>query len=151
MFCRKKLPPRLTAVQGAFVTLRKDDKLRGCIGHVVGRYSLAETVMKMAVAAASQDPRFPAVRKDEWPEIEIEISVMSPLKRITDVNNIEVGTHGIYIRRRRQAGLLLPQVATEYDWGRQTFLEQTCRKAHLPKNAWQDPETEIFVFSADVF
>ncbi len=87
----------------------------------------------------------------ELPDLEYEISVLTPLQRITDVNEIEVGKHGIYMKKGWNSGLLLPQVATEYGWNRQTFLEHTCQKAGLPTNAWKDKGTEIYIFSADIF
>jgi MEMO1 family protein len=136
---------------GAFVTLKKHGELRGCIGHIVGARPLAETVAEMAEAAAFRDLRFPPVSASEFPELEIEISALTPLQRITNPDEVRVGTHGIYLRRGTQGGLLLPQVATEYGWDRTTFLEQTCRKAGLPSDAWKDPGTEIYIFSADIF
>ncbi len=145
------LPPGLRRVRGAFVTLKKNGRLRGCIGNIVGRYPLAETVARMAVAAAFQDPRFPPLRREEWEHISIEISALTPLRRIHDPEEIQVGTHGILIRRAGRSGVLLPQVATEYGWDRKTFLEYTCRKAGLPTSAWKDPDTEIYIFSAEVF
>lgn len=145
------LPDHLRRNQGAFVTLRKNGRLRGCIGHIVGRLPLAQTVARMAVAAAVEDPRFPPVRREELPALEYEISVMSPLEALDDIERIQVGTHGIYLQRGASSGLLLPQVATEYGWDRRAFLEQTCLKARLPKNAWQDPATRVFIFSAQVF
>lgn len=147
----KNLPARLQAPGGAFVTLRKNNQLRGCIGHVVARRPLAETVLTMSQAAATEDPRFRPVRRDEFPELEFEISVLTPLRLISDVNLIQVGTHGIYVRQGNRSGLLLPQVASEYGWDRLTFLEQTCRKAQLAADAWKDPTTQIFIFSAEVF
>jgi AmmeMemoRadiSam system protein B/AmmeMemoRadiSam system protein A len=143
--------PALSELRGAFVTLHKRGRLRGCIGHIQARQPLVKTVTEMAVAAAFDDPRFPPLRAEELKEIDIEISVLTPLRRITDVREIQVGTHGIYIRREGHSGLLLPQVATEWRWDRTTFLEHTCEKARLPKDAWKDEETEIYVFSADVF
>ena len=105
----------------------------------------------MAEAAALRDPRFPPVNEKELPDLEIEISVLTPLKKIADVSEIEVGKHGIYIKKGWNSGLLLPQVATEYGWNRQTFLEHTCQKAGLPSNAWKEKGTEIYIFSADIF
>ena len=145
------MSPDLVEKRGAFVTLRRGHRLRGCIGHVVGRLPLARTVSEMAIAAAFKDPRFAPVTPREWPHITIEISVMSPLRQIRDIELITVGRHGIYLRQATAAGLLLPQVALEFGWNRQTFLEQTCRKAGLPPNAWQNPRTDIFIFSADFF
>ena len=137
--------------RGAFVSLHKDGRLRGCIGQIHARQPLVRTVAEMAVAAAFEDPRFPPLRREELSDIDIEISVLTPLRRITDVGQIQVGTHGIYLRRGGYSGLLLPQVATEWGWDRNTFLEHTCEKAHLSKDAWKDGETEIYIFSADVF
>lgn len=141
----------LAEVCGAFVTLHKAGELRGCIGNLVGRGPLAETIREMAIAAATEDPRFPAVRLEELGEIDIEISVLSPLRRVTDPNEIAVGTHGILMRRGGFQGVLLPQVATEWGWDREAFLRNTCRKAGLPLDAWKDPTTVIEVFSAQVF
>jgi AmmeMemoRadiSam system protein A len=105
----------------------------------------------MAIAAAFQDPRFPGLTEGEYNDIEIEISVMSPLEKITDVNKIQVGKHGLIIKSGFNSGLLLPQVATEQGWDRDTFLEHTCYKAGLPGNSWKKPDTEILIFSAEVF
>ena len=105
----------------------------------------------MAVSAAFQDPRFPPVRKEEWPHLHFEISVLSPLRKIHSPDEILVGKHGLYMRHGNHAGLLLPQVAERHGWNRNLFLEQTCRKAGLPKSSWEDPNTEIFVFSAEIF
>jgi AmmeMemoRadiSam system protein B/AmmeMemoRadiSam system protein A len=143
--------PALNELRGAFVTLHKHGRLRGCIGHIQARQPLVRTVAEMAVAAAFDDPRFPPLRTEELKDIDIEISVLTPLRRITDVREVQVGTHGIYIRNGAYSGLLLPQVATEWNWDRTAFLEHTCEKAHLPKDAWREKETEIFIFSADVF
>jgi AmmeMemoRadiSam system protein B/AmmeMemoRadiSam system protein A len=143
--------PTFNEPRGAFVTLHKQGRLRGCIGQIHARQPLVRTVAEMAVAAAFEDPRFPPLQRDELRDIDIEISVLTPLRRITDVGEIQVGTHGIYLRRGAYSGLLLPQVATEWGWDRNTFLEHTCEKAHLPRDAWKDKKTEIYIFSADVF
>lgn len=143
--------PKLTEKRGAFVTLHKDGKLRGCIGYVMALKPLWQTVKEVAVAAAVDDPRFPPVTLKELDEIEIEISVLTPMRRIRDIEEIRVGTHGIYIKRGINSGLLLPQVAVEYGWSREEFLAQTCYKAWLPPDAWKDPMTEIYIFSAQVF
>jgi AmmeMemoRadiSam system protein A len=105
----------------------------------------------MAEAAAFRDPRFTPVTEKELSDLDIEISVLTPLKKITDVREIEIGKHGIYIKKGWLSGLLLPQVATEYGWDGETFLENTCMKAGLPTTAWQDKDTEIYIFSADIF
>ena len=144
--------PMLTSVQGAFVTLHTaDGDLRGCIGHIEGVLPLIETVHEMAVAAATQDPRFPTVRCAEVPGLRLEISVMSPIAEVRNVEDIEVGRHGLIISHGYRRGLLLPQVATEYNWGREEFLEHTCLKAGLPSDAWRDSATKIECFEAEVF
>jgi AmmeMemoRadiSam system protein A len=105
----------------------------------------------MAQAAAFRDPRFRPVEEEELPLLDLEISVLTPFEEIDDPEQIQVGLHGILIRKGYISGLLLPQVATERNWDRMTFLEEACRKAGLPRNAWKDPDTKIYVFSADVF
>jgi len=143
--------PVLTENRGAFVTIKQRGELRGCIGYIEGRGPLYKTIEEMAEAAAFKDPRFYPVSEKELPELEYEISVLTPLQRIKDINEIEVGKHGIYIKKGWNSGLLLPQVATEYGWDRQTFIEHTCQKAGLPSNAWKDKNAEIYIFSADIF
>jgi AmmeMemoRadiSam system protein A len=143
--------PNLNEARGAFVTIHKDGKLRGCIGDIHGRQPLAKTVAEMAVAAAFHDPRFPPVTTDELNHLDLEISVLTPLRQVSEVEEIVVGTHGIYMKRGKKRGLLLPQVATEWGWDRTTFLEHTCTKAGLPRNSWKDKKTEIYIFSADIF
>ena len=137
--------------RGAFVTINKHGQLRGCIGYIEPVKPLFLTVREMAESAALNDPRFSPVTESELKNIEIEISALTPLKRIDDVDEIEVGVHGIYIKRGYYSGLLLPQVATEYGWDRPTFLEHTCMKAGLPTDAWQEKDIEIYIFSADIF
>ena len=141
----------LKETRGAFVTIKRKGQLRGCIGNIEGRGPLYRTIEEMAEAAAFRDPRFASVTEKELPELEFEISVLTPLRKIKEVDEIEVGKHGLYIIKGRYAGLLLPQVATEYGWDRQTFLEHTCNKAGLPSDAWKDKSAEIYIFSADVF
>lgn len=136
---------------GVFVTLHKHGQLRGCIGYVEGISPLYQAVMEMAKSAAFSDPRFPPVQKNEVPELAIEISVLSPLKKIKDVQEIQVGKHGIIIQQGFHRGLLLPQVATEWGWNREEFLQQTCHKAGLPPEAWKDPSSDIYIFSAEIF
>jgi len=137
--------------RGAFVTLHKHGNLRGCIGYIRAQKPLYETIREMAIAAAFQDNRFHPVTKDELEDLEIEISVLTPLKRIDNIEEIEVGKHGIYIIKGLHSGILLPQVATEYGWDRKTFLEHTCIKAGLPQDAWKEKDTEIYIYSADIF
>ena len=137
--------------RGAFVTLHKHGSLRGCIGNIHGNKPLYVTIEEMATASAFNDPRFKPVTEGEINDLDIEISVLTPLRKIDDIEEIQVGRHGIYIEKGYYSGLLLPQVATEYRWDRTTFLEQTCNKAGLPKNAWKDRDTRIYIFSADIF
>ncbi len=137
--------------RGAFVSLKKQGRLRGCIGYIEARKPLAQAVSDMALAAAFKDPRFPPLKREELADLDIEISVLTPLKKIKDINDIKVGRDGLYVVRGFQSGLLLPQVATEYRWDRLTFLKETCYKAGLPADAWKDEKTEIYTFSAEVF
>lgn len=136
---------------GAFVTLKIAGQLRGCIGLVEGVRPLYEAVIEMAKAAAFEDPRFSPVKKEEVEKLEIEISAMTPLKQIRDLDLIEVGKHGLIIKSGYNSGLLLPQVATEYGWDRDTFLQQTCLKAGLSPQEYLNPSAEIYIFSAEVF
>lgn len=136
--------------RGAFVTLHKGTGLRGCIGTFEARDPLIDTVQRMAVAAATTDPRFPPVEAHELPELDIEVSALTPLAE-ADPEQIRVGVHGIYITRGAQRGVLLPQVATEHGWDRETFLEHTCLKAGLPPSTWKEAGTRIEIFSAEVF
>ncbi len=137
--------------RGAFVTLKKSGHLRGCIGYIKAVRPLWETVQEMAVAAAFHDPRFPSLKPDEIRDLTFEVSVLSTLKRIQDINEIEVGKHGLYIVNNYKSGLLLPQVAVEHEWDRESFLKETCYKAGLQAQAWKDKETQIYIFSADYF
>ena len=137
--------------RGAFVTLKEKGRLRGCIGYIAPMKPLCLTVRDVAAAAALEDPRFRPVEFRELPQLEYEVSVLSPLRRVTDIKQIKVGEHGLVMRRGDKEGLLLPQVPVEEHWNRTTFLEQTCVKAGLPTDAWKDPDTDIFMFSALVF
>jgi len=136
---------------GAFVTLNMNGNLRGCIGYIVAEKPLYKTVEEVAVSAAIRDPRFPPVTKKELDRLEFEISVLTPFRLINNVNEIEVGKHGLYIVLGRNSGVLLPQVAVSNKWDRDTFLKQVCIKAGLPPDSWKRKEADIFVFSADVF
>jgi len=136
---------------GAFVTLTKKGSLRGCIGFVVAARPLLETVIEAAEASAFHDPRFPPLDRRELPQISIDISVLSEPRPLASLDEIQVGTHGLIVRRGLRSGLLLPQVATEYGWDRDTFLTHTCYKAGLPGDAWRAQDTEIELFSAEVF
>lgn len=137
--------------QGAFVTLHLAGHLRGCIGNFTGEGPLAGTIREMARAAAFNDPRFPPLKStSELARCDIEISALSPLVE-TDPEEIQVGLHGIYIIKGYNRGVLLPQVATEYGWDRETFLDQTCVKAGLRPGEWREPGTRIMTFTAEVF
>ena len=143
--------PALMIRCGAFVTLKSEGSLRGCIGRISSPKALLQTVREVAVSSAFEDPRFPPVTRVEWPSIHVEVSVLSPLEVIDDPRWLCVGTHGVLVRSGFSSGLLLPQVATEQGWDRDTFLSHACRKAGLPPDAWKDPRTQIEVFSAMVF
>ncbi len=136
---------------GAFVSLHKQGRLRGCIGRFEADSPLFETVVDMAWAASKNDPRFNEVGQEELSDIDIEISVLSPLKKISDISRIEVGRHGIYIMRGGRRGTLLPQVAQEQGWDRDEFLRHTCMKAGLPPDAYKDEGTDIYIYDALVF
>jgi MEMO1 family protein len=143
---------RLLVEEGAFVTLHKDGQLRGCIGRVVGPGPLFLTVRDMAIAAATEDPRFNPVSEAELKDIEIEISVLSQPWVVRDPQEIQPGVHGVIVKRGFRQGIFLPQVATEWNWGREEFLSNLCsHKAGLPPDAWKDPQTRLEVFTANVF
>lgn len=136
---------------GCFVTLKKSGHLRGCIGTFVSKNNLVENVKNMALASAFEDPRFSKVTVDELKEITIEISVLYPLIKIKDINEIEVGRDGLYIVYGYYHGVLLPQVAVEYGWDREEFLSHTCIKAGLPKDAWRKLNLDIYRFEGEIF
>lgn len=142
--------PLLRKKRGAFVTLHKQGQLRGCIGHIKAFSPLKETIIEMAESAAFKDARFLALNNEEFDIIDIEISVLSPIYKIDNINDIIVGRHGIIISRGSCSGLLLPQVATEWGWDKETFLSQTCIKAGLNQDAWKK-DAEISIFSAEIF
>jgi AmmeMemoRadiSam system protein A len=142
--------PQIGESFGAFVTLRKRGRLRGCIGQIGSGQSLIEVVAHCAKSAALQDPRFEPVRADELREIEIELSVLSPLEEIAP-DRIEVGKHGLMVSSGPTRGVLLPQVAIECHWQAGRFLEETCVKAGLEREAWREAETKIHGFTAEVF
>jgi len=144
------LPARLAAPQGAFVTLRVGGHLRGCIGIVEAREPLGRTVGHCAAAAATEDPRFPPIGRDDLADLEVEVSVLEEPRQVRDVGEIVVGQDGLIVSSGRRRGLLLPQVAVEHDWSREEFLEQTCRKAGLDPDAWRHG-ARIEAFRAQVF
>jgi len=144
-------PPtqRLAEARGAFTTLHLNGHLRGCIGYLFPTQSLYVSVAETARAAAFEDPRFEPVTPSEAPRLTIEISVLSPLQSIRP-EDVVIGKHGLVITQGQRRGLLLPQVPIEWDWDRETFLAQTCLKAGLPPNAWQQG-AELQAFTAEVF
>lgn len=144
---------RILNSQGAaFVTLRKNGQLRGCIGHTMAQEPLWMCVRDMAMAAATEDPRFSPVSLDELADIHIEVSVLTPLERLPNADPLVMGRDGVVIKRGYRTGVFLPQVATETGWDKPTFLAELCsQKAGLPADCWKDPATEIYKFEAIVF
>jgi len=136
--------------RGAFVTLKIDGRLRGCIGHVIGVEPLWRAVRDNAIAAAFEDPRFDPLEAEELLHAHIEISALTPLRRVA-YDEVVVGRDGILIEKGLARGLLLPQVAVEHGWNRETFLDHTCRKAGLEPGCWRHPDIVISTFSAQVF
>ncbi len=145
------IPASLQCPSGAFVTLHCEGELRGCIGYIEAQKPLVETVQEAAMRAALDDYRFPPVTPGEVSRLDIEISVLSPLRAVGTIEAISVGTHGLIVESRHHRGLLLPQVPVEQGWDRETFLSQTCRKAGLPPTAWREPGVKLFTFTADIF
>lgn len=157
---RKALPkpksdiPELNENCGCFVTLKNGERLRGCIGQFVSDIPLIELIAEMAKASATSDPRFLAdtITANELDQLDIEISVLSPLKQTDDPLSLRIGVDGIYIKKGFTSGCFLPQVATEAGWSREEFLSNCCsHKAGLSTDAWKDPETEVYLFTAEVF
>ena len=151
-----KMPESLSKLNsermGIFITLHTiKGELRGCIGYLKGVESLPDAIVEMTKAASTQDPRFDPVKEAELDDIVLEISLLSQLKKINSPDAIEVGKHGLVISDGLNKGLLLPQVAIENNWDKITFLEHTCKKARLPRDAWKSEKTEISIFSAEVF
>lgn len=148
----KVIEPKLLEHRGAFVTLRKNGQLRGCIGEFETKEPLWKVVQRMAIDAATRDPRFSPVRINELTEIKIEISVLSPLMKIDNPDKIELGVHGVMIKKGLRRGVFLPKVATETGWDKETFMGQLCsQKAGLSWDCWKKKDIEIFVFTALVF
>jgi len=146
----KETDADLIQLCGAFVTLSTSGRLRGCIGYIQAVLPLYQTISKMAIEAATGDPRFPEVTAKELNNINIEISVLTPLKLINNINEVEVGKHGLLIEKGFYFGLLLPQVAIENKWDKYQFLDQTCIKAGLDPGDWKE-DAKIYIFSAQVF
>ena len=137
--------------RGAFVTIRIDHHLRGCIGYIEATGPLAFVVAEVAQKAAFDDPRFPPLSKSELEQATLEVSALSDFHQVQSTDEIVVGVHGLIIELGRQRGLLLPQVAIEQKWDRAMFLSGICRKAGLHPLAWQDPEAKLHIFTAEVF
>jgi len=153
---RRETPPPiergggLDMRMGAFVSVHHHGDLRGCLGRLETDRPIADNVAHLAAVVSDSDPRFPPITTSELHDLDLEISALTPEEEITDVGKIEVGRHGLIVEQGHRRGLLLPQVATEYGWDRETFLDHTCIKAGLPAHAWRT-SARIFVFEAQVF
>lgn len=146
--------PELNTHCGCFVTLKNHGRLRGCIGNFTSDIPLIELVAEMAKASATSDPRFFAdqISTGELDQLDVEISVLSPLKQTNEPLNLQLGIDGIYIKKGYASGCFLPQVATETGWSKEEFLSYCCsHKAGLAPDAWKDPKTEVYLFTAEVF
>ncbi len=145
------ISPELKEKSGAFVTLRTHGKLRGCIGRMVSDIPLYKLVAEMAVSAAKEDPRFRHIQLSELEDIEIEISVLSPLQRTDNPLDLELGRHGIYIKKGASNGCFLPQVATETGWTKEEFLSKCCSmKAGLSPDAWKKRGIDVYIFTSEI-
>ncbi len=148
----KKLNSSYFEKLGCFVTIKNlDGELRGCIGLIESDRALIDNVIEYAVVASQEDPRFPPVEKEELSDLTLEISVMGKVEKLPNLESIIIGKHGLIVKQGRCKGLLLPQVPVEWGWSLTQFLEHTCMKAGLHREAYKDPTTEIFYFSAEVF
>jgi len=148
----KEEEPILLKNMGAFVTIHKQGKLRGCIGNIIAQQPLYLTVRDMAIETATADPRFPAVSPDELKDIDIEISVLTQPKQVESIDEIKLGVHGVIVKKGYASGVFLPQVATETGWTREEFLSNLCaHKAGLNPSAWKDKDTKLYSFTAQVF
>lgn len=145
------LDPKFEEERGVFVTLKKHGELRGCIGTIIPTQSLKEGLKEMAIAAATRDPRFYPVTYDELKDIEIEISILSPLIPVNDISEIVVGRDGLVLKKGFYSGVLLPQVPVEYGWDKDTYLRHLCLKAGLPPGSHLSPDAKLFRFTAEVF
>jgi len=141
--------PELAEPRGVFVSLHRQGALRGCLGHLEADLPVGEAVRRMAVASSRDDPRFAPVAPDELADVEVEVSVLTPSRRVRP-DDVVPGRDGLIVRRGERSGVLLPQVAPEQGWDREAFLRGVCRKALLPAEAWRDPDTELYAFGAQV-
>ena len=149
-----EITDRLRLPGAAFVTWKRDGRLRGCIGSVQAYRPLVDDVEAHALDALQKDPRFPPARANEFPRYRLEISVLGPLERVSHpLAEVEVGRDGLYVKKGGRAGILLPQVPVEWGWDVPSFLSQACLKAGLPADAWADPAhpAEVYRFAAEVF
>ncbi|MEA3488066.1 MAG: TIGR00296 family protein [Euryarchaeota archaeon] len=156
MKAKKGLPVSFEEERGVFVTLNKYGTLRGCIGYPYPVFKLKEAIIDAAISAAVNDPRFPAVTEEELTDITIELTVLTVpqiLKEQPKVlpEHIEIGKHGLIVKKGLYQGLLLPQVATEHNWSSEEFLCESCWKAGLPQDAWLDEDTEVSIFEGQIF
>ncbi len=153
---RRTVPPPIDADDalgrpaGAFVTITRGEELRGCLGRIEADRLLAQTVAHLAAVVADEDYRFSPVQPDELTMLTVEVSVLTPPEDVSDLEMIEVGRHGLIVEQGRYRGLLLPQVATEHGWDRETFLSHTCLKAGLPRDAWRHG-ARVLWFEAQIF
>ena len=153
--CRERLPDEIPKTGvferqcGVFVTLHTAGRLRGCIGVIEAKTNLGESIVQCASSAAREDPRFSPIEPEELPELEIEVSLLSPLHRIQH-DEIEIGKHGLMVEQGFRRGLLLPQVAVEHHLEREQFLKETCHKAGLAGDAWKAPDTRIYGFTCEI-
>ena len=147
---RQVTAAQLLGHRGCFVTIKRQGALRGCIGNFKSDKPLYQLVQEMAASAATHDPRFYPMKEEDLASFELEISVLSPLTRITSPEEVLVGTHGLYLEKNFSRGVLLPQVAVEQGWNRETFLNHTALKAGLQRDDWKEG-ADIFVFTAQVF
>ena len=153
---KKGLPASFDEKRGVFVTLNKYGNLRGCIGYPYQVFKLKEAIIDAAISAAVSDPRFPPVTEDEFADVTIELTVLT-LPQLLKVepkdlpNQVEIGKHGLIVKKGVFQGLLLPQVAKEYNWSSEEFLCESCWKAGLPQDAWLDEDTEVSIFEGQIF
>ncbi len=145
------IPNELNFNSGCFVTIHKNGELRGCIGNFRQDKNIVKNVAEMAIQAAFNDLRFPPLSEEELEKITVEISILSPMIPVSSFDDIVIGRDGLYIMKSTNSGVLLPQVATEHGWNVTEFLEYTCLKAGIPRNAYKDPNTKIYRFEALVF
>jgi len=150
------LPPVFDEKRGVFVCVKRHGELRGCIGFPYPMLPLKEAVMEAAVGASTEDPRFQPVMGSELKDIEIEVTILTPPERLNASpgerpEKIEIGRHGLIVKGWGRSGLLLPQVATEYQWNAGTFLDHTCMKAGLPAGCWKEDRVEVLTFEGQIF